>query len=68
MLYSYATVQLWINAVKNAESLDFSEVTSQLNQHEFTTALGPVQFNGKGDWQSPSFVPFMWMNGKATNY
>ena len=68
VLYSFAAVELWSNAVKKGESIDFSVVSALLNQNEFNSVVGPVQFNSKGDWMSPSFVPFRWFDGKATMY
>ena len=68
VLYSFAAIQVWSTAVKAVQSLSFDEIVSNLSENEFETVLGSVQFDNIGDWEAPSFVPFRWLDGKATEY
>jgi branched-chain amino acid transport system substrate-binding protein len=48
-LYSYAAVQVWAEAVKQAASLKSADVISALHKGKFDTVLGTIGFDEKGD-------------------
>jgi branched-chain amino acid transport system substrate-binding protein len=63
-LYSYATVQVWAQAVEKAGSLDVDQVVKSLHSHQFDTVLGPIGFDKKGDITSAAYVWYVWKSGK----
>jgi branched-chain amino acid transport system substrate-binding protein len=48
-LYSYATLQAWAQAVKQAGSLEPKAVIKALRQGRFDTVVGKIGFDEKGD-------------------
>ncbi len=62
-LYSYAAVQAWVQAVKNAGSVDVNKVIAALREGEFNTALGTISFDDNGDILAPGFVVYEWKDG-----
>jgi branched-chain amino acid transport system substrate-binding protein len=48
-LYSYAAVQTWAQAVKQAGSLKSADVIGALHKGKFDTVIGTIGFNEKGD-------------------
>jgi branched-chain amino acid transport system substrate-binding protein len=64
VLYTYAAVQAWAQAVTKAGSTDFKKVVDALNAGTFDTVLGDVKFNDKGDVTLPGYVVYEWMKGK----
>ncbi len=62
-LYSYAAVQAWVQAVKNAGSVDVDKVIAALREGEFNTALGTISFDDNGDVLAPGFVVYEWKDG-----
>jgi branched-chain amino acid transport system substrate-binding protein len=63
-LYTYAAVQAWAQAVKQAGSLDLKAVIASLRSHQFDTVLGRIGFDHKGDVTTPSWVWYVWKGGK----
>lgn len=63
-LYSYATFQVWVQAVKIANSTNGTKVAAALKSHTFQTVLGPISFNDKGDIKAPTYVLYHWSKGK----
>ncbi|MEZ5657347.1 MAG: branched-chain amino acid ABC transporter substrate-binding protein [Burkholderiaceae bacterium] len=64
VLYTYAAVQAWAQAVKAAGSTEFAAVVKALNSGSFETVLGKLAFDGKGDVSLPGYVFYEWKNGK----
>ncbi|MEZ5652211.1 MAG: branched-chain amino acid ABC transporter substrate-binding protein [Burkholderiaceae bacterium] len=64
VLYTYAAVQTWAQAVKAAGTTDYAAVVKALNSGNFETVLGKVAFDGKGDVSLPGYVFYEWHNGK----
>lgn len=58
ILYSYAAVQVWKQAVERTGTLAYEAVVRALHTHEFDTVLGRIRFDEKGDIQG--FAPFVW--------
>ncbi len=63
-LYTYATFQVWSEAVKKAGTLDSTKVQNALRQGEFDTVLGKLSFDAKGDVKNPDFVFYVFKDGK----
>ncbi|MCC0029683.1 MAG: branched-chain amino acid ABC transporter substrate-binding protein [Brucellaceae bacterium] len=64
VLYTYAAIQAWADAVKAAGSTDFDAVTKALNDGDFDTVLGSLSFDDKGDVSLPGYVFYEWKDGK----
>ncbi len=64
VLYTYAAIQAWADAVKAAGSTDFDAVTKALNDGTFSTVLGDLSFDDKGDVSLPGYVMYEWHDGK----
>ncbi|MEI6985139.1 MAG: branched-chain amino acid ABC transporter substrate-binding protein [Rhodospirillaceae bacterium] len=63
-LYSYATVQIYAEAVKRAGGTDLEKVEEQLHARPFDTVMGKLSFNEKGDVTHPAYVFYQWHDGK----
>ena len=63
-LYTYAAIQAWAAAVETAKSTDYDAVSSALNEGDFSTVLGDLSFDEKGDVTLPGYVWYKWSNGK----
>ena len=63
VLYTYAAVQAWADAVKTAGSTDFDPVVKALNEGTFKTVLGESTFDDKGDVKLPGYVVYEWKAG-----
>jgi branched-chain amino acid transport system substrate-binding protein len=50
---AYASVQVWMKAMKEAASTDPSRVTDQMRKLKFDTIRGPIAFDETGDVQQP---------------
>ena len=64
VLYTYAAIQAWADAVKTAGSTDFDAVTKALDDGTFSTVLGDLSFDDKGDVSLPGYVMYEWHDGK----
>jgi branched-chain amino acid transport system substrate-binding protein len=63
VLYTYAAVQAWADAVETAGSTDFDGVVEALNTGTFQTVLGESGFDENGDVQLPGYVFYEWKDG-----
>ncbi|WEX09729.1 branched-chain amino acid ABC transporter substrate-binding protein [Chelativorans sp. AA-79] len=63
-LYTYAAIQAWAQAVETAGSSDFDPVVQALNDGDFETVLGSLEFDEKGDVTLPGYVFYEWKDGK----
>ncbi len=64
VLPSYAAVQVWAAAAKTAASTDFAAVVKALDSGHFSTVLGDVSFDARGDMSLPGFVVYEWHGGR----
>lgn len=64
VLYTYAAIQAWAQAVEAAKSTEFDAVTKALNDGKFQTVLGSLEFDDKGDVSLPGYVFYKWSAGK----
>lgn len=63
VLYTYAAIQAWKDAVEAAGTLDFDPVVEALNSGTFNTVLGESGFDDKGDVTLPGYVLYEWKGG-----
>lgn len=63
VLYTYAAIQAWAQAVKDAGSVDTEAVQKALHAGKFDTVLGDLSFDDKGDVTLPGYVWYVWENG-----
>jgi len=63
VLYTYATFQVWKQAVEKAGSMDTDKVVKAMNGTEFNTAIGKFTFDAKGDPSLPPYALYEWKNG-----
>ena len=63
VLYTYAAIQAWKEAVETAGSLEFDGVVEALNSGTFKTVLGDSSFDDKGDVKLPGYVVYEWKGG-----
>ena len=62
-LLTYAAIQAWAQAVEKAETLELQPVVRSLHENEFSTVLGPIAFDAKGDITTQSPVWYVWKGG-----
>jgi branched-chain amino acid transport system substrate-binding protein len=63
-LYTYAAVQVWAEAAKQANSLETDEIAKKIRGGTFSTVIGPLTFDDKGDVLNPEYVWYVWQDGK----
>ena len=63
-LYTYAALQIWADAVKQANSTDAAKVAEVLRKGNYNTVIGKIGFDAKGDVTSPAYVWYRWNNGQ----
>jgi branched-chain amino acid transport system substrate-binding protein len=63
-LYTYATVQVWAQAVEKAGSTDLDAVIEALHGNQFETVLGTISFDDKGDVTGENYVMYEWTDGE----
>ena len=64
VLYTYGTVQAWVDAVKKVGSTDPKKIEAALKANKFETVLGEIGFDAKGDVTAPGYVFYEWKDGK----
>jgi branched-chain amino acid transport system substrate-binding protein len=64
VLYTYATFQVWKQAVEKAGSMDTDKVIQAMNSNEFDTVIGKFKFDKKGDPSLPPYALYVWKDGK----
>ncbi len=64
VLYTYAAVQAWAQAAGTAGNTEYDAVVASLNDGTFTTVLGDLSFDDKGDVTLPGYVFYEWKDGK----
>jgi branched-chain amino acid transport system substrate-binding protein len=63
-LYTYAAVQAWAQAAKDAGATDAAKVIPKLDSETFNTVIGRVKFDKKGDDVTAGrYVWYRWENG-----
>lgn len=64
VLYTYAAVQVWKQAVEKAGVFTGPKVLEAMNTQQFDTAVGKFNFDKKGDPNLPPYAVFKWSKGK----
>lgn len=62
VLYTYAAIQAWKQAVEKAKSLEPKAVIEALNTTEFDTVIGKFRFDKKGDPNLPPYAFYRWQD------
>ncbi len=62
-LYTYAAVQVWAAAVKKANSFEMPKVSAAIRGNTYTTVIGDLSFDAKGDVKDPEYIWYVWSNG-----
>jgi branched-chain amino acid transport system substrate-binding protein len=63
-LYTYAAIQVFVEAVKRAGGADAAKIRAELAKGGFETVLGNIGFDAKGDVTAPGYVFYEWSDGK----
>ena len=63
-LYTYAAIQVWADAAKKAKSLEMPKLSKVIRGGTFSTVIGKLSFDGKGDVKNPEYVWYIWKGGK----
>jgi branched-chain amino acid transport system substrate-binding protein len=63
-LYTYAAIQAWAQAATKAGAADLDKVVEALHGNKFSTVLGEISFDDKGDVQGANYVMYHWDAGK----
>ena len=63
-LYTYGAIQAWAEAAAKAKSTDMMKVATELKKDKFSTVLGDIGFDSKGDVTAPGYVWYIWKNGQ----
>ncbi|MBA3041534.1 MAG: branched-chain amino acid ABC transporter substrate-binding protein [Alphaproteobacteria bacterium] len=68
-LYSYAALQVMAEAAKKAGSNDAEAVAAALKEKgPYTTVIGELGFDAKGDITRPDYVMYTWQKGADGKY
>ena len=63
-LYSYAAVQVWAQAATNAGTTDAAKVAQMLRSAYWSTVVGPLSFDAKGDVAQQLYVWYVFHQGR----
>jgi len=59
-LYTYASMQVWVGAVKKAKTTDPKKVAATIKAGKWNTVLGPISYDKKGDITKLDYVFYKW--------
>jgi len=62
-IHTYAALQVWVQAVEKAGTVDSQEVARVMHQQSFDTVLGNLSFDEKGDLTQHAFAWYQWQEG-----
>jgi branched-chain amino acid transport system substrate-binding protein len=65
-LFSYAAIKVWADAANKAKSIDAATVAASLRGGKYDSAVGPLEFDAKGDIKNPVYDIYVWKDGKST--
>jgi branched-chain amino acid transport system substrate-binding protein len=63
VLYTYAAIEEWAQAVTKAGTTDPKKVAATLHTGTWNTVLGPISHDKKGDVTVSDYVFYIWHNG-----
>ena len=64
VLYTYATFQVYKQAVEKAGGTETDKLIKAMNETEFNTVIGKFKFDKKGDPTLPPYAIYSWSAGK----
>ncbi len=64
VLPAYAAIQIWAQAANSTGKNDFDSVVEALDNNRFTTVVGEVTFDNRGDMSLPGFTVYEWRGGR----
>jgi len=67
-IYAYVAANILLEAAKAANSADGKAIAEKLHAMEFSTALGPIKFNEKGNVIQSPYVVWTTKGGKFAEY
>lgn len=67
-VYGYVAAQVLFQAIEKAGTADADQVANTLRSMTFDTALGPAEFNSKGDLKKMNYIIWTIQNGKLVPY
>ncbi len=67
-LYTYGTVQTYVQAIQMVDSLEIEAVVTALRANQFDTVLGNIGFDEKGDVTAPGYVVYVWAADGSYDY
>lgn len=63
-LYTYGAIQVWAEGARKANSIDGKKVADVLRSGQaWSSVLGPITFDKKGDITTADYVFYVWKNG-----
>jgi branched-chain amino acid transport system substrate-binding protein len=62
-LYSYAAVQALAEAVRRAGAFKTAKVAAALHEGSYSTVVGDIAFDAKGDVKNPDYILYNWSKG-----
>jgi branched-chain amino acid transport system substrate-binding protein len=62
-LYSYAALQVFVEAARQAGKVDADSLRKIMRTKTFDTVLGKIGFDAKGDVSAPGYVFYEWRDG-----
>ena len=62
-LYTYAALQVWKAAAEAAGTTDTKAVSDAIRGKTFSTVIGDLTYDDKGDVKDPEYVWYVWTNG-----
>jgi branched-chain amino acid transport system substrate-binding protein len=64
-LYTYASIQVWAQAVEQAGTFKLDAVLEALHSHTFDTVIGPIAFDDNGDVTgTETYIWYVWKDGR----
>ncbi len=63
-LFAYAALQVFAEAAAQGKSLKLADLAKMLHSHKYTTVVGSIAFDKKGDVVNPDYVLYGWHNGR----
>ncbi len=62
-LYTYAAVQVLAESVKRAGAVDTQKSVAALHTGGYSTVIGDISFDAKGDVTKPDYIIYQWTKG-----
>jgi len=64
-LFTYAAVKVWAEAAIKAKSVDSAQVATALRAGKWSSAVGALEFDAKGDVKNAAYDIYVWKDGKS---